>query len=86
MARDTYYVVLTFTEGEDGVIADEPREARSAEAAQRAAESFKSTKAGVIAFSRAGDFELGEFEDAVVLVQHGKLPDDVLDMFSEPQL
>jgi hypothetical protein len=32
---------------------------------------------GAVAFSRRGDAELGEFEDAVVLKTFGQVPDDL---------
>jgi hypothetical protein len=38
------------------------------------AESLSATKAGTIAFSRSGDSETGEFEDPVILAEHGELP------------
>ena len=32
--------------------------------------------AGAIAFSRAGDPDIGEFDDAVILAKFGEVPDD----------
>ena len=35
--------------------------------------------AGAVAFSRSGDPNLGEFEDAVILKTFGQVPDDFAD-------
>lgn len=75
--RITYHVVMSFQAGPDGPIPDKPRELPSAGAAVRAADALKAEKAGVIAFSRTGDPILGEFEDAVILVRHGEMPDEI---------
>ncbi|KAA2237812.1 hypothetical protein F0L46_08505 [Salinarimonas soli] len=58
----------------DHPIPEEPREAPSAGAAKSLAKALAFEKAGVVAFSRTGDFELGEFEDAVILESHGRVP------------
>jgi hypothetical protein len=34
--------------------------------------------AGAVAFSRRGDPDVGEFEDAVILTAFGEVPDDML--------
>jgi hypothetical protein len=34
--------------------------------------------AGAVAFSRRGDPDVGEFEDAVILKAFGEVPDDLL--------
>lgn len=78
----TYFVVLGFEVGKNGVlIADEPKEihggaARCVAAAKRMAEG----KAGVIAFSRSGDPNLGDWEDAEVLWQSGLVPEEAFAM------
>jgi hypothetical protein len=38
------------------------------------ARSLAATKAGAVVFSRTGDPEVGEFEDAKVLWQGGEVP------------
>lgn len=42
--------------------------------------SCDKSSAGAVAFSRSGDPNLGEFEDAVILKTFGQVPDD----FAEP--
>lgn len=78
----TYFVVLGFQQGKKGLlIPDDPREIhggkeRCISAARRLAES----RAGVIAFSRSGDPNLGDWSDAEVLYQDGLVPEDVFSM------
>jgi hypothetical protein len=71
----TYYVALPFERTEDGdLVPVEAMEAPSAGAAQRLAMRFSLVKAGAVAFSRTGDPDSGEFEDAVVIAKYGELP------------
>ena len=77
LGRATYYAVASFRNTEDGPAPDEPRELPNAAAARAVAAELKATKAGVIAFSRSGDPSTGEFDDAVILAQHGNLPDEI---------
>jgi hypothetical protein len=73
-----YYVALPFVEVEGGLAPGEPVECQHAGAAVRRAEvlAAKEGNAGAVAFSRQGNAELGEFEDAVVLKTFGDVPDD----------
>ena len=83
MASITYYVVLTFgrnDEGEGELIAETPLQMLSASAATSRARSLAGTKAGVIAFARTGDPEVGEFADALVLFKAGEVPEDVFNV------
>ena len=48
-------------------------------AATARAQFLANTKAGVIAFMRTGDPQIGKLADAVVLVKSGEVPDGVLD-------
>jgi len=58
----THYVVQSFVRGEDGeLIAEGPIEARSEHGALSLMRRLAVTKAGVLAFSRAGDPALGDF-------------------------
>ena len=43
--------------------------------------AFNRANAGAVAFSRSGDLNLGEFEDAVILKAFGQVPED----FTESQ-
>ena len=79
MPNITYYVVLTFVRNEEGegeLIAEAPAQMPSAIAATSRARSLASTKAGVIAFRRTGDPDIGEFANAEVLFKAGEVPDD----------
>jgi hypothetical protein len=43
--------------------------------------AFNQANASAVAFSRSGDLNLGEFEDAVILKAFGRVPED----FTESQ-
>ncbi|MDQ0392666.1 hypothetical protein [Labrys monachus] len=78
MAKVTYYAVLPFIRNDEGdLVSGEAAEAPSAGAAKSRAAAAIGKYAGAIAFSRAGDPSLGDFEDAVVLARYGETPDDV---------
>jgi hypothetical protein len=74
----TIYVVLPFLQRGRKIVADQPREARSADHAKAMAERLAVTRPAVVAFSRTGDPDLGEFDDAVILARFGELPEEVL--------
>lgn len=75
MARVTNYLVQAFMAKGRGLRAETAVACRSAEAAQRMAEKLAPTKAGVIAFSTAGDAELGEYDDEpTIFFKTGLLP------------
>ena len=83
MPNITYYVVLTFVRNEEGegeLIAEAPAQMPSAIAATSRARSLADSKAGVIAFARSGDPDIGEFADAEVLFKAGEVPDNVFDV------
>ena len=73
-----YYVAMPFRPSESGLVAGEPMECASEAAAIRHAEamSCRENCVGAVAFSRRGDPDLGEFEDAVILKTFGTVPDD----------
>lgn len=74
----TYYVVLSFVANDEGdLIPEEPREAQSRGQAEAMARALKGQKAGVVAFSRTGDPNLGDFQPAVEIVRYGHVPDDL---------
>ncbi|MGE0627585.1 MAG: hypothetical protein AB7O43_07130 [Hyphomicrobiaceae bacterium] len=78
MGSTTYYVAMAFRRNEEGeLIALDPIEAPTPAAAVSRARSLAAKEAGAIAFSRTGDPELGEFQDAVVLVALGDVPTDI---------
>jgi len=69
----TYYVALPFIRTEDGTAPGEAQECQSESAAIRRAEGMSRdpANAGAVAFKRAGDPNVGEFSDAVVLKKFG---------------
>jgi hypothetical protein len=74
-----YYVALPFMPAEEGGLAPgQAVECPNGGAAIRRAETMSrdKTNAGAVAFSRKGDPNLGEFEDAVVLKAFGDVPDE----------
>ncbi len=74
-----YYVALPFTPEEGGGLAPGLAiECPSAAAAIRRAEGIArhEANAGAVAFSRSGDPNLGDFEDAVILKTFGDVPED----------
>ena len=59
----------------DEVLADPSVACKSEQTARRTAERLAQTRVGVIAWSRTGDAELGDFdEDPVILFRAGRLP------------
>jgi hypothetical protein len=77
-----YFVALPFIRVDGGLAPGEAMECASGSAAIRRAQAMASNEAnvGAIAFSRSGDSNLGEFDDAVILKTFGQVPDD----FTEP--
>lgn len=80
MARDTYYAVLPFEIGQRGKFTERPAvPATSEQHAVRLAHELEARFAGVVAFSRTGDWETGDYDDAVILVVLGAVPNDLLE-------
>jgi hypothetical protein len=75
-----YYVALPFVRVDGGLAPGEAVECPHAAAAIRRAEALaaRDANSGAVAFSRQGNAELGEFEDAVILKTFGDVPDDFL--------
>jgi hypothetical protein len=73
-----YYVALSFIHVEGGLAPGEAVECPHGASAVRRAQALASNKdyAGAVAFSRIGDPNLGEFDDAVILKTFGEVPDD----------
>jgi len=83
MPAITYYVVLPFIKTEEGdLFAIEAEEAPDAAKAKFRAYNMTGKKrgddmiVGAIAFSRTGDLQFGDFDDAVVLERYGETPED----------
>jgi hypothetical protein len=74
-----YYVVIAFTTVPEGALAPgQAMECPHAAAAVRRAEALSRhpAYAGAVAFSRQGNPDVGEFDDAVILKIFGDVPDD----------
>lgn len=79
MGSITYYVSLAFARDEEGeLVALDPVEAQSSNAAISKARALAANNAGAMAFSRNGSPDVGDFEDAKVLWQTGDVPNDLL--------
>jgi hypothetical protein len=77
MSMQTYFVVQPFQETKRGaLVALPPLSAKDADHALRLVAQQKRAAAGAIAFSRRGDPDAGDYEEAVVLSRWGKVPDD----------
>jgi len=57
------------------IVADEPKVARDEAHCLRLAVQASTSRAGVIAFSREGDLDTGAFDDPVILVTRGEVPE-----------
>jgi hypothetical protein len=79
-----YYVALPFIRVEGGLAPGEAVECPNGAAAVRRAQAMASNQAntGAVAFSRSGDPNLGEFEDAVILKTFGHVPEDFTEALS----
>lgn len=75
----TYYVIQPFEMSPRGRYkVGQPVQAQSRDQALRRAERLAGEQGGAIAFSRTGDPEFGDFEDAIVLGKFGAVPDDFM--------
>jgi hypothetical protein len=76
--RSPIFAVLPFSRTEDGdFLAEAAIEVRSAEQAKTTASRMAGVECGAVAFSKTGDPQLGEWEDAVILGRYGDVPDDL---------
>jgi hypothetical protein len=75
-----YYVALPFVRVDGGRAPGEAVKCPYEAAAIRRAEAMARNEAiaGAVAFSRCGDPNVGEFDDAVILKAFGEVPDDLL--------
>jgi hypothetical protein len=78
MPEITYFAVLPFSRTEDGdFLAEAAIEVRSSAQARATAARMEGDGKGAIAFSKTGDPQLGEWDDAVILGRYGDVPDDL---------
>ena len=76
MALQTYFVVQPYQGTKRGEIVALPAiAARDADHAKHLVARQAGTAVGAIAFSRRADPEAGDFEEAIVLMRWGRLPD-----------
>ena len=70
-------VVMAFDQDEEGELQPVfgPAEQQSEERAVRTAKALATKHAGVIAWSREANPDLGEYGEPTVLYQHGQVPD-----------
>jgi hypothetical protein len=81
MANGTYYVALPFIRADDGTLTPEQAvECQSGEQAMRRARAMLGKFPGAVAFSRAGDPELGDFQPANILGRFGETPHDLSEL------
>jgi hypothetical protein len=73
-----YYVALPFQKIEGGLAPGQAMECPHGAAAIRRAHAMScdTANAGAVAFSRNGDPNLGEFDDATILKVFGEVPED----------
>lgn len=72
----THYVVQAYRKGKRGKVeAEEPKIARDENNCRSMAERMALSRHAVIAFSRTGDPDTGDFDDPVILAKHGEVPE-----------
>lgn len=74
-SRVTHYVVQAYRKMGKKIVADEPKIAADEKQCLRMAEAAAGRPHGVIAFSRTGDADTGDFDDPVILATHGEVPE-----------
>jgi hypothetical protein len=73
VARITLYVVQTFVETDDGLVAEESFECQSSWEATQRASALALIKDGVTALAKSGDPDTGEWDDdPEILFQAGR--------------
>jgi hypothetical protein len=79
LAQETVYIVQSFRAGRGARLVADPSVACKSElTARRTAERLANTRVGVIAWSRTGDAELGDFdEDPIILFRAGRIPPEL---------
>lgn len=73
LSRITTFVVQTFTETPEGIVAEEPREVRSVAEAVVRARILAPAKIGILAWAQSYDSDTGVWEDRKVLFKAGKI-------------
>jgi hypothetical protein len=76
MASHTLHVVQAFEERDNAIVPVQPKVCPSAGSARALAERLAQNHVGVIAWSRTGDPDLGDWGPPKVLVRTGVVPDE----------
>lgn len=76
-SRVTHYVVQAYRKMGKRIGPDEPKVAADKRQCLRMAEAAAGRRHAVIAFSRTGDADTGDFDDPVILATHGDVPEGV---------
>ncbi len=77
MSMQTYFVVQPYLETARGaLVALPPIQARDADHARRLVSRQSGSAVGAIAYSRRADPDAGDYEEAIVLLRWGQVPDD----------
>ena len=76
MPSQTLHVVQAFEERDGGIVPVEPKACPSAASARALAARLAQTHVGVIAWSRTGNPDLGDWGPPDVLVRTGVIPDE----------
>lgn len=72
MPAITYYAVVPFSKDDEGnLIPGEAKECPNGDRARRMALAMSEKHAGAIAFSRTGNPDQGDFQDATVIAVYG---------------
>ncbi len=74
-SRVTHYVVQGYRKMGKRLVPDEPRVVKDERECLRVAEATAARRHAVVAFSRTGDADTGDFDDPVILATHGDVPD-----------
>lgn len=81
MARTTYHVALPFVRtGKGRIIPGDAVQAQDAGHAERLAAGMAERKdrySGAVAFSRSGDPDFGDWDDAIILARFGEVEADL---------
>jgi hypothetical protein len=78
MPAITYYVVHAFDLDEEGnPVARQAQQATSSDQAKRMALALTREASGVVAFSRTGDPDIGEYGEPTIIHQSGVVPDQL---------
>jgi hypothetical protein len=76
MPAHTLYIVQAFDQRDEAIVPIEPKSCPSAYSARALAAKYAHSHAGVIAWSRTGDPDLGEWDPPEVLVRDGIIPEE----------